>query len=408
MPVEASVAAIFAPIWPLLPMPVTMTRPRALTISSSAAWNGSRISPSSAASSALKPAGSTRKRADGRAWRSRGGGDARRVTGHRPIRFHFTYHDKAQSARLAPCGDGRDALDKASSSDRAADIGAGIRGTSPYEQRHGGHDLAIDAVKLIVPRRISRCARLFRRDLEPPNLSRGSASTSISCRTMPPSPARQERCAACTSRRRRWRRRSSSASLRGSIFDVAVDIRRASPTFGRHVSAVLTAEGGEQLFVPVGFAHGFCTLEPDTEVAYKVSGFYSREHDAGIAWDDPDHRHRLAARGAEPMLSEKDRQLPRLADAGRHSEPCGAIGRPRRIDAHSRHRRRRIHRQRRRPPPDRATGHSVLNLDKLTYAASPTSLASVEADPALRISPHRHLRQAGGRASAFRDSGPTR
>ena len=102
--------------------------------------------------------------------------------------------------------------------------------------------------------------------------------------------------------------------VRGAVFDVAVDLRRASPSFGRFVSAVLTAERGEQLFVPVGFAHGFCTLEPDTEVAYKVSDHYSPEHDAGIAWDDPELGVPWPLSGGAPVLSDKDLQLPRLAD----------------------------------------------------------------------------------------------
>jgi dTDP-4-dehydrorhamnose 3,5-epimerase len=103
--------------------------------------------------------------------------------------------------------------------------------------------------------------------------------------------------------------------VRGSVFDVAVDIRRASPTFGHFVSAALTSEDGEQLFVPVGFAHGFCTLEPDTEVAYKVSAFYSGAHDTGIAWDDPDIGIEWPLEGREPVLSDKDRHLPRLAQS---------------------------------------------------------------------------------------------
>lgn len=102
---------------------------------------------------------------------------------------------------------------------------------------------------------------------------------------------------------------------RGSAFDVAVDLRRSSPTFGRHVAALLTAEGGEQLFIPAGFAHGFCTLEPDTEVAYKVSDFYSREHDAGVLWNDPEIGIAWPLDGREPVLSERDRGHPRLADA---------------------------------------------------------------------------------------------
>lgn len=103
--------------------------------------------------------------------------------------------------------------------------------------------------------------------------------------------------------------------LRGSIFDVAVDLRSDSPTFGRHVSAVLTAESGDELFIPIGFAHGFCTLEPDTQVAYKVSDFYSREHDTGILWSDPALQIAWPLKGRAPVLSERDQNLPRLAEA---------------------------------------------------------------------------------------------
>ncbi len=102
--------------------------------------------------------------------------------------------------------------------------------------------------------------------------------------------------------------------LSGAVLDVAVDLRRGSSSFGRYVSAILTAEGGEQLFVPVGFAHGFCTLEPNTEVAYKVSDFYSPEHDCGVIWNDPEIAVAWPLGGNPPVLSEKDSRLPRLSE----------------------------------------------------------------------------------------------
>ena len=102
--------------------------------------------------------------------------------------------------------------------------------------------------------------------------------------------------------------------LAGAVFDVAVDLRRGSPSYGRWCGATLTAEAGEQLLIPIGFAHAFCTLEPDTIVAYKVDGFYSKVAEAGLRWDDPDIAIEWPVPAAEIRVSEKDATLPRLSE----------------------------------------------------------------------------------------------
>ncbi len=103
----------------------------------------------------------------------------------------------------------------------------------------------------------------------------------------------------------------------GEIFDVAVDIRRGSLTFGQWVGAVLSAENYQQLWVPAGFAHGFLTLSEQAEVLYKTTDFWSRACERAIRWDDPDLAIAWpleALAGAEPQLSEKDAAAPLLAE----------------------------------------------------------------------------------------------
>jgi dTDP-4-dehydrorhamnose 3,5-epimerase len=101
--------------------------------------------------------------------------------------------------------------------------------------------------------------------------------------------------------------------LRGRILDVIVDLRRSSTRFGKHISVELSEENGDQLFVPAGFAHGLCTLEPNTEVLYKVDAPYSAEHDGGIHWADPELAIPWPVTESSVVLSDKDRKLPALS-----------------------------------------------------------------------------------------------
>lgn len=102
--------------------------------------------------------------------------------------------------------------------------------------------------------------------------------------------------------------------VRGAVLDVAVDIRRGSPTFGEHAAVELSAANWRQLLVPAGFGHGYVTLEPGTEVIYKVTAPYAPAHDHGFLWSDPDLGIDWPVAAEAAILSDKDRALPRLAD----------------------------------------------------------------------------------------------
>jgi dTDP-4-dehydrorhamnose 3,5-epimerase len=100
----------------------------------------------------------------------------------------------------------------------------------------------------------------------------------------------------------------------GALLDVAVDIRAGSPTYGQWVSEILTPESGRQLWIPGGFAHGFCSLEPDTVIAYKVTAYYHAQCDKGLSWDDPAIGIVWPEIADADTLSAKDRKQPLLVD----------------------------------------------------------------------------------------------
>lgn len=102
--------------------------------------------------------------------------------------------------------------------------------------------------------------------------------------------------------------------LAGSVLDVAVDLRQDSPTYGRWISVKLTPESANQLWIPVGFGHAFCTLEQNSVISYRVTSYYSPEHDKGVAWDDPEIAIDWPAIADRETLSAKDRSQPRLAE----------------------------------------------------------------------------------------------
>ena len=102
--------------------------------------------------------------------------------------------------------------------------------------------------------------------------------------------------------------------VHGAILDVAVDLRRDSPTFGKHVTTELSADAWNQVFVPIGFAHGYCTLEPNTQIIYKVSCRYAPDHERGLLWNDPALDIDWPVSADEAAISDRDRQMPLLSE----------------------------------------------------------------------------------------------
>lgn len=107
---------------------------------------------------------------------------------------------------------------------------------------------------------------------------------------------------------------------KGAILDVAVDIREGSETYGRHVAVELSEVNWRQLWVPPGFAHGYVTLDDNCEVLYKTTDYYSPNHECGIAWDDPVLQINWQISASDVVLSDKDRNLPRLSELARHTK----------------------------------------------------------------------------------------
>ena len=147
---------------------------------------------------------------------------------------------------------------------------------------------AIPAVKLIIPSRISDARGFFSETYRRNEFAAAEVCRSILCRRTIHSPSNAYTVRGLHYQTHPFAQDKLIRVIRGRIFDVAVDLRASSSTYGKHVFAELSAENWHQLLVPIGFAHGFCTLESNTEVVYKVTNYYSRAHDFGVAWNDPD------------------------------------------------------------------------------------------------------------------------
>ena len=175
--------------------------------------------------------------------------------------------------------------------------------------------LGLEGVYEITPKRFRDHRGFFSETYNASDLAAADVRLSSSCRTTIPCRSRAACCAAFTTSCRPSRRTSWCGCSRGAILDVAVDIRKSSPTFGRWLAVEVSAEKWNQILVPKGFAHGFVTLVENTEVIYKVTAPYSPAHERSIRFDDPALSIDWRVPADAVSLSDKDRAAPLLADA---------------------------------------------------------------------------------------------
>lgn len=176
-------------------------------------------------------------------------------------------------------------------------------------------ELSIPAVKLVVPRRFEDKRGLFCEVYNSKALSEAGITGTFVQDNMSLSTE------VGTIRGLHFQRRPHAQAklvrvAKGRILDLAIDLRAGSPTYGKHVAAELSADNWAQLYIPVGFAHAFCTLEPDTEVVYKVTDYYAPQSDGGVLWSDPDLAIDWPVAREKAVLSDKDAKLPLLKDLG--------------------------------------------------------------------------------------------
>ena len=172
---------------------------------------------------------------------------------------------------------------------------------------------AIEGVVIIEPR-LFNDARGYFSNLSHNGISTDWSAPYISCKTMK-ARAVTAYCAVFNFQKPPYAQSKLVRVIKGAVLDVAVDIRKGSPTFGQHVAVELTEENHRQFFIPRGFAHGFSVLTPEVIFQYKCDNFYAPQSEGALAWDDPDLGINWRIPSDKILLSEKDKRHPRLKDA---------------------------------------------------------------------------------------------